>query len=1018
MAVHWQQDSRGAKNLPDDLLPIFQVPKKKNKKKKKTNKKTSPIPDRVNSVTSKTPSSLNIGTWNVRTLRTDGHWEILLVESRRFNVDILGLCETHLINQDNMINKDEYTILLSSRKDGICREGVGLVISQPLLQCLETFEAVSSRIITAKFKIKEGILNIIQVYAPTSAHSETESDEFYDTLQLHIQKIKKNEKLILMGDLNAKIGREHCSWKPTVGRFGLGELNSRGEKLLEFCTLHNLAVCNTFFQHKDTRKSTWTSPCGKYRNMIDFIITQQNHMTDILNCRSYCSADIGSDHNLVLAKMSWHPRKVKRIRSLPKKFDVSRLKNHSIALEFQAKIGGAFEPLLGLEDTDLEGIWSSFRDTTNRITEETVGLKKARHVRGLPDEVMKACDHRRKARIKMLNNPTDRNRTTYTKLNKTVKWQVKQWKSKLLEMEIVQMEEDHAKNDSHQLFKRVKQLAGEKEKIPAAAKDSNGTLRTAPGEVMECWKKHFDKHLNTSFPREEVVLNLIPDPPRGNVQPSQPFSMDELEMAVRKLKNNKACGLDKISAETIKAGGTVMNMLLFKIINAAWTQGKVPEDWSAGLITPVFKKGDKLDPGNYRAITLLSIPGKVLCRMILNRIENTIEDHLTEEQCGFRRARGTSDAVFVVRQILEKAKERRVPIHWNFVDFKAAFDTIWREALWKCLRSINVDSKLVDLIEEMYAHTKCAVTVNGKISEWFKVGVGVRQGCLLSPALFNLFLEFVMKDLRKLDSGVQIGNICINNIRYADDTTLIDLIFEKLQLTTDELDKSCKKWGMKINLAKCKTMTEDPRHITINNQPLEKVRQFVFLGSNVPSVEEDVKRRTRLAAWSFGRLKNTIWTNSDISRTLKIRIYKSLILPIATYGSESWTLKKSSRHKLEVFEMRCLRSILGVSLRDKLRNEDIRKQLEMTVKITDLVTRRQLRWFGHTIRMPPCRLPNQIYHNDFNTPRPRGRPPLRWKDQIKQDAQLPLPEAEELAKSRHDWGLISGEAREPRVLRP
>lgn len=1030
VAAPWQQSSRGAKNLPDDLLPTFQVPKKKTAstshsvssttvtRRVRTTQNTTMTKATVETSTervkSRSSSTINIGTWNVRTLKTAGHWEMLLEESRRFNVDILGLCETHLTDKDNMFNKDEYTILLSSRKDGICREGVGLLISQPLLQCLESFDAVSPRIVTAKFKMKEGILNVIQVYAPTSTHSETESDEFYDTLQFHIQKVNKKEKLIVMGDLNAKIGKEHRLWTPTVGRFGLGDLNSRGEKLLEFCTLHKLAICNTFFQHKDSRKYTWTSPCGRYRNMIDFIITQQDNMSNILNCRSYCSADIGSDHNLVLAKLSLQPTKTKRIKSLPKRFAVSRLSNATIAHEFQAKIGGAFEPLIGLVDTEVEEIWSTFKDTTNRITEEIVGLKKARHIKGLPEEVMKACDQRRKARISMFNNPSESNRSAYSKLNKNVKWQVKQWKRKLLETEITEMEEDHAKNDSHQLFKRVKKLAGEKENIPAAAKDKNGTLKTAPGEVMECWQKYFDNHLNTEFPRDEEVLNSIPDAPIG--QPSQPFSLDELVAAVKKLKNNKACGLDRISAETIKAGGAPMNQLLLHIINTAWTQGKVPEDWSAGLITPVFKKGDKLDPGNYRAITLLSIPGKVFCRMILNRIQDTIEDYLTEEQCGFRRARGTSDAVFIARQIFEKAKERRVPIHWNFVDFKAAFDTIWREALWKCLRSIGVESKMVNLIETMYEQTKCAIIVNGKMSEWFKVGVGVRQGCLLSPALFNLFLEFVMKGLRQLDSGVQMGNTCINNIRYADDTTLLDLVFEKLQVTTDELDKACKKWGMKINPAKCKIMTDDPRDITLNNIPIEKVKEFVFLGSNIPSVEEDVKRRTRLAAWSFGRLKNSIWTNHDISRSLKIRIYKSLILPIATYGSESWTLRKSTKQKLEVFEMRCLRSILGVSLRDKMRNVDIRRQLDMNTTITDVVTKRRLKWFGHVIRMPACRLPNQAYHNDFDTPRQRGRPPLRWKDQIKDDAQIPLPEAELLATTRLEWRRLSKEAREHTVL--
>ena len=435
----------------------------------------------------------------------------------------------------------------------------------------------------------------------------------------------------------------------------------------------------------------------------------------------------------------------------------------------------------------------------------------------------------------------------------------------------------------------------------------------------------------------------------------------------------------------------------------AWSEGNTPQDWSKGLITPVYKKGDKLDPSNYRAITLLSIPGKVFCRMILNRIQVTIDNHLTEEQCGFRSSRGTTDAVFVVRQIIEKARERRIKLHWNFVDFKAAFDTIWREALWKCLRSIGVDQVLVDLIKNMYKQAECAVVINGKITDWFQVVTGVRQGCLLSPSLFNLFLEFVMKDLRNLDNGIQMGEMSINNIRYADDTTLVDLVFDKLQISTNELEKACSKWGMKINPKKCKVMTADNRDITINGSPVDKVDDFVFLGSNVPSVEADVKRRTRLAAWSFGRLKRTVWTNQDISRSLKVRIYKALILPIAIYGAESWTLRQADTRHLESFEMRCLRVILGVHLMDRVKNEEIRQRLNIPNTICEEVSKRRMKWFGHVVRMPHHRLPLQAYKNDFTQRRPPGRPPTRWRDQIQGDLGVPLQEAEHQAQGRTEW---------------
>ncbi|XP_030834414.1 uncharacterized protein LOC115921254 [Strongylocentrotus purpuratus] len=347
-----------------------------------------------------------------------------------------------------------------------------------------------------------------------------------------------------------------------------------------------------------------------------------------------------------------------------------------------------------------------------------------------------------------------------------------------------------------------------------------------------------------------------------------------------------------------------------------------------------------------------------LFQMVLMRIQGTIENHLTEEQCGFRSCRGTTDVVFAVRQTIEKARERRIPIHMNCVDFKAAFDTIWREALWKCLRSIGVDKSLVDLIESMYKQTKWSVMVNGKITEWFDVIAGVRQGCLLSPSLSNPFLEYVMKDIQQLDSGIQMGDMRINNIRYADDTTLMELVFENLQISTNELEKACRRWDMKINATKSEFMTEDQQDILLNNTNIEKVEKFVFLGSKVPSIEEDVKRH--------------------ISRRLKVRIYRALILPIATYGAESWTLRKSDRNKLEVFEMRCLRTTLGVHLLDKISNDEIRQRLDVPSTKCEEIIKRRLIWFGHVLRMPHHCLPYQAFQNDFNGRRPRGRLTKRW----------------------------------------
>ena len=254
------------------------------------------------------------------------------------------------------------------------------------------------------------------------------------------------------------------------------------------------------------------------------------------------------------------------------------------------------------------------------------------------------------------------------------------------------------------------------------------------------------------------------------------------------------------------------------------------------------------------------------------------EEAMKNSQIGFRQGRGTVDAIFIVRQIIEKAREHQVPLRFNFIDFKSAFDTVWRKALWRMMIAIGVDTKIVNIIEALYKDTECAIVIDGHITEWFKVNIGVRQGCILSPTLFNIFLEFVMKELKSLDQDLQMKNTLSVDIRYADDTTLISTVFNKLNISSGELEEACRKLGMKINGGKCKIISTSTDSIKID-------------GKNVDHVEE--------------------------------RLYNALILPIATYASETWTLKSEDTRKLTVFEMRCLRSILGTTIADRIRNTDI-----------------------------------------------------------------------------------------------
>ena len=165
---------------------------------------------------------------------------------------------------------------------------------------------------------------------------------------------------------------------------------------------------------------------------------------------------------------------------------------------------------------------------------------------------------------------------------------------------------------------------------------------------------------------------------------------------------------------------------------------------------------------------------------------------------------------------------------------RRAFDTTW--ILWKMLRSIGVDPKIKSQIEAMYENVECAVVINGQMIVWLReeTGLGVRQGCLLSPVLF---LEFVMADLKSLCKEFKLDTNLSFDIRYADDTTIMSIVFEELQLSTEELQVACSKWGIKINLYKMITSLD--KRIVQKGEELETVGEFCFLDSIEPCTQRE-----------------------------------------------------------------------------------------------------------------------------------------------------------------------------------
>ena len=249
------------------------------------------------------------------------------------------------------------------------------------------------------------------------------------------------------------------------------------------------------------------------------------------------------------------------------------------------------------------------------------------------------------------------------------------------------------------------------------------------------------------------------------------------------MKSGKAPGVDSIHGEMLKADLSTATRVLTNLFDTIWDKETIPSDWGKGLIIKIPKKGNLQVCDNWRGITLLSIPSKVFCRILLGRIETAIDKKLRQEQAGFRKRRGCTDQIFALRNIIEQTLEWNCPLYINFIDFKKAFDSIHHDTLWKILRSYGVPLKIVSLIETFYNHFECSVIISNTSSEWFTVKSGVRQGCILSPILFLVVIDWVMrKTTSDKPRGIQWTLFSqLEDLDFADDLAFLSVKLDHLQ---------------------------------------------------------------------------------------------------------------------------------------------------------------------------------------------------------------------------------------------
>ena len=354
------------------------------------------------------------------------------------------------------------------------------------------------------------------------------------------------------------------------------------------------------------------------------------------------------------------------------------------------------------------------------------------------------------------------------------------------------------------------------------------------------------------------------------------------------------------------------------------------------------------------------------------------------EQSGFRRGRGTRDHIANLRWMMEKDLEHQIDLYMCFIDYKKAFDCVDHERLRVILRAMGVPVNLIMLLKSVYTNQEATLRTEFGETDNIDIGKGVQQGCILSPLLFNIYAENIMREvLEEWESGISTGGRMVSNLRYADDTTLLAGTKEYLIELVETVRQASEKAGLYPTVGKTKVMTTgDIGDVIVDGKDIEVVTKFVFLGALITKdglCEKEVRRRIAIGKAAMGGL-TSIWKDRGVSMETKVKLVNVLVFPIVLYGAETWTMGKHESRKIDAFELWCWRRVLRVSWMGRKTNIWIIENIKPEWALESRVPKAAFSYLGHVVSAGGKE--DDVMLGRMNGARRRGRPRQIWLDTL------------------------------------
>ena len=441
-----------------------------------------------------------------------------------------------------------------------------------------------------------------------------------------------------------------------------------------------------------------------------------------------------------------------------------------------------------------------------------------------------------------------------------------------------------------EMYRGLRKATGPSARKVCPLKSTTGELITDSTKQLERWVEHYSvlygkprnitERATNSTPIFDTLIELDNTP-----------TMSELVEALKHTDAGKAPGTDEIPANLLKCNSSFLPYL-YNLLCICWCTGKFAAAMKDAKIITLFKKGDKGDCNNYRGISLLSVTGKVFARVLLPRLQQIASRIYPESQCGFRSGRSTVDMIFSVRHIQEKCTEQRQPLHTAFVDLTKAFDMVSRHGLFAVLQKLGCPPTLLSLTRSLHYNMSAVVSFDGSMSDNFPIRCGVKQGCVLAPTLFGIFLSVLLQyafnthededsvylhtrsdgklfNLAHLRAKTKVRTILVLELLFADDAALVSYSAEGLQRLLDKFSAACAEFTLVISTKKSVVLHQGiATPITVNDQELGTVDSFAYLGSimnNQLSIEQEIQVRIGRAASTFNCLRDRAWLNKHLT---------------------------------------------------------------------------------------------------------------------------------------------------------